>query len=376
MRRAAQAIAARLERDLEVLEISGWGNSEGRARSARYSALLGHLEDGEWLLTGHNLDDQAETLLLNLLRGTGLDGLAGIPAVRPPIARPLLDVRRSDIRELATLLSLPWQEDPANLDRAARRNRIRASLIPHLESEWNPNLSDRLASLARVTTAEVASIADETILGIQEDGKAQLPAALLWAIGERRAGHSIRAALRRLRSPHPPTAEELGQVVEVLAGRRPRVVLAGGVEVRRNGPWLVMEVGSDSPADVDAVRWEIPGRIAWGGFELEARIVDQRPAAFPLSAWSAVMDADRLEPLFVRAPSDRDHLEVPGGTRPLIEVIKASGVDGQAAANWPVVESGTEIVWVPGIRGLPPGWIDGSTRRYLWVSAEEVAWPR
>ena len=88
------------------------------------------------------------------------------------------------------------------------------------------------------------------------------------------------------------------------------------------------------------------------------------------------MDADRVRDLVVRAPAESDRVSVPGGSQPLIETIKSAGVDGQSASHWPVVESQGEIVWVPGVRSFPAGWIDPSTRRYLWVSAEEAVWPR
>lgn len=376
MRRAAGSIAARLGLGLEVLEISGWGKSEGRARSARYAALLGNLEQGEWLLTGHNLDDQAETVLLNLLRGSGLEGLAGIPTVRPPVARPLLDVRRSEIRELAGLLGLPWREDPANTDQAFRRNRLRSGLIPRLEAEWNPNLSVRLASMARMAASESAAIADDIVEPLEDRGHLLLPAAALWAVGDRRARHSIRAALRRLRPPHPPSSGELAEVLGVLTGERGRLTMSDGVEVVLDGPWLVLQRGPTLPVEEAPVEWEVPGLVAWGGFELQAEVSDQRPTAFPLSPWRAVMDAERVRTLTVRAPAESDLLSVPGGSQRLIEAIKSSGIDGQSAAGWPVVESEGQIVWVPGVRSLPAGWVDGSTRRYLWVSAEEVVWPR
>jgi hypothetical protein len=288
----------------------------------------------------------------------------------------LLSVRRTNVRELAGLLGLPWQEDPANLDPAHRRNRVRACLIPHLESEWNPQLSRRLAALAHTAAAEAVAVGDEVIHPVEQDGGLLLPAPALWAAGSRLAGHSIRAALRRLLPPHPPTSQELAAIMEVLSGVRRSTSLRGGIEVERRGPWLVVGPGAKPPLAGEAASWEVPGALAWRGFQLEAIVMDKRPTAFPLSPWRAVLDADRIGDLAVRSPVDSDRIPVPGGSQSLSEAIKSSGVDGQAATRWPVVESAGVVVWVPGVRTLPTGWIDSSTRRYLWVAAEEVAWPR
>jgi hypothetical protein len=245
-----------------------------------------------------------------------------------------------------------------------------------LESEWNRQLSLRLAATARVAAAEAEAIAGEVVPPVVQGRRAKLALALLWAAGERRAGHSIRAVLRSIRPPYGPTAEELAAVLEVMDGRRARAALAGEVTVEVEGPWLVLRAGSEPVGTAPAAALEIPGGITWVGFELEAIVGEERPTAFPLSPWRAVMDADRVGRLIVREPSGADVLAVPGGRQPLTEAIKAAGVDGQAASHWPVVESEGVVVWVPGVRSLPPGWIDESTRRYLWVSAQEVAWPR
>jgi tRNA(Ile)-lysidine synthase len=120
------------------------------ARDARYAALeaIRKRVRAAWVLTAHTENDQAETVLLNLLRGTGVRGLAGIPRVRDRILRPLLDVSRSLIAAYADRHQVAFRDDPSNRSVAYRRNRIRHRLLPLLAQEYNPRIVETLAGLA------------------------------------------------------------------------------------------------------------------------------------------------------------------------------------------------------------------------------------
>lgn len=100
---------------------------------------------------GHHWDDQAETILYRVIRGTGIDGLAGIPIIRDNIfIRPLLEISRAEIREYALKHNLSWLEDSSNRKPVYVRNRIRLQLIPELEASYNPNLNSALVRLGRL----------------------------------------------------------------------------------------------------------------------------------------------------------------------------------------------------------------------------------
>ncbi|HWL48369.1 MAG TPA: tRNA lysidine(34) synthetase TilS, partial [Acidimicrobiia bacterium] len=139
---AARAVARIVGIALEVvrIEVPPGASIEGQARKARYEALLAALQPGETLLTAHTRDDQAETVLMSLLRGAGSAGLAGIPTRIGSVARPMLALTRSDTRELAGLAGLPFYDDPSNLDRGLRRNALRLEVIPDLAARFNPRL--------------------------------------------------------------------------------------------------------------------------------------------------------------------------------------------------------------------------------------------
>ena len=114
--------------------------SEEAARRARYAAFEGALDAGEWLALGHHQDDQLETLLLRLARGSGVDGLAGMPSARVlgagAIIRPWLKIPRQSLEDVARTRRLSFVEDPSNQNTHYDRNLLRAGVLPLIESRW------------------------------------------------------------------------------------------------------------------------------------------------------------------------------------------------------------------------------------------------
>ncbi|MBA4017805.1 MAG: tRNA lysidine(34) synthetase TilS [Pirellula sp.] len=129
---------------------------EETAREVRHAFLAATAErlGARYIATAHTLDDQAETLLMRLLRGTGLAGLAGIPKARAVagggigLVRPMLNIRRSEVLEYLASLGQPFREDSSNTDRAYTRNRLRHDLLPQLARDYNPRIVETLANLA------------------------------------------------------------------------------------------------------------------------------------------------------------------------------------------------------------------------------------
>lgn len=133
---------------------------EAAARSARYAALQAAADDDEQVLLGHTMDDQAETVLLGLARGSGIRSLAGMPASRGPFVRPFLGVRRSITAAACQEFGLePWI-DPHNQDRRFTRVRVRAEVIPTLEDQLGPGVTEALARSAQLARAD-ADFLDE-----------------------------------------------------------------------------------------------------------------------------------------------------------------------------------------------------------------------
>lgn len=194
---------------------------EEAARELRYAALRAiAAELGSTVIaTAHQADDQAETVLLRLLRGTGPDGLGGIPERSGDglLVRPLLRVSRAEIEAYAVARQLTWREDASNASPAFARNRLRGEWIPGLAREFNPRLLQRIADLAEaqrrdsewIATLVAAEAArrmwrEEATLRLARDGWAALPDALArrlarHALIEARAGRDVsRAQLERI----------------------------------------------------------------------------------------------------------------------------------------------------------------------------------
>ena len=247
LERAARAVAAALTVPIEVRQVVLEKFNENEARDLRYRALRSALGDRDWLLTGHTADDQAETVLAHLLRGSGIDGLAGIPARRDNIARPMLAITRSETREMATLACLPWMDDPTNEDPGPLRNRIRLELIPHLEAEFNPALRRHLAVAARAISE--SNIGGSEV-GEAIDGGWRVPAGVLWAMGQGQAVQSVRPVVRRLRAGYGLDQSESERVWKVVGGLAEAAELAGGIRVERSGPWLQIRSPKGGPPPV------------------------------------------------------------------------------------------------------------------------------
>lgn len=196
-------------------------NLEARARAARAAAL----PDGA--LTGHTADDQAETVLVNLLRGSGLDGLAGM---RASTRRPLLALRRHETRELCRTLGFAVVDDPSNADPRFVRNRIRHEVLPLLQ-----DVSGR--DLVPVLTRQAALLADEADL--LDELAAALDPTDARALTAAPAPLARRAVRRWLTVDGlPPDGAAVQRVLDVAAGRAVACEVDGGRRVARTGQRL------------------------------------------------------------------------------------------------------------------------------------------
>jgi tRNA(Ile)-lysidine synthase len=235
LRGAAVTIAGALGIPLDVTEVTvGEGASiEEMARDARYRALE-RLEGA--VVTGHTRDDNAETVLINLMRGAGTGGLGGIPPHRPPnVFRPILEVTRSETREIATLAGLPFRDDPMNDDLGLTRNRVRHRLLP-LMTEINPRVVESLANTARVAREDAELL--ERLAG-SPSLTSGLPVALVITSPGPLADRLICRLLQE--SGIGVTAGRVALVRDVASGGSPRQDLAEGLSVVRRGALLVIE---------------------------------------------------------------------------------------------------------------------------------------
>ncbi|MGH9222365.1 MAG: tRNA lysidine(34) synthetase TilS [Acidimicrobiales bacterium] len=206
----------------ERVSVEPGPNLEARARAARYGVLPAGV------LTGHTADDQAETILLNLLRGAGLDGLAGMA----PEQHPVLGLRRSETRGLCTGLGLTWVEDPTNADPQFRRNRVRAELLPLLDAIAARDVVPVLVRQAGVLRSEAELL--DALAGELDPTDAKVLATAPVALARR--------AIRRwLTTDHPPDLASVDRVLAVARGEAVAAEVGEGRRVARSRGRLRLE---------------------------------------------------------------------------------------------------------------------------------------
>ena len=241
--------------------VSGLG-LEAAARDARYAALAAEVEAGEAVVTGQHMDDQAETVLLALLRGSGPAGLAAMPEAAPlgvgVLLRPLLAFTRAELEEWARAQRLTWLEDPSNAHDGFARNRLRNAVMPLLREHW-PGYARafaRSATLAAEADALLASLAAEDLAALAR-GDA-LDADGVCALGDARARNLLRHWIARRGLPAPPyerLVEAVRQLREAAADRVPAVDWPGAVLRRWDG--RVFVDGPDEAPSVERISWRL-----------------------------------------------------------------------------------------------------------------------
>jgi tRNA(Ile)-lysidine synthase len=329
---------------------------EGAARAARY-AFFSALPSDFVVLAQHE-DDQAETVLLQLARGAGPAGLAGMPAARrlkstsgtaatePLLLRPLLGATRAEIESFARAHGLAWVEDESNADTRRARNLVRHRVLPLLR-EVNPRASANLArSAALLAEANevLHSVAASDALGASRDG--HLDVAALGALPRARAKNALRWALDRAGAA-PPDSVRLGEALDQLLTARTDAsvrVAFGAAEIRRfRGVAWIVRPASPAPAGFHAP-W--PGRVTWRLPELGGVLRLNRARGAGLAA--AAVRRGQLE-VRLRRGGERFRPDARRPSRTLKALLQESGVPPWERMRLPLLYCDGQLAWVPGL---------------------------
>ena len=343
MEHAAAAVAGTLDLPLEVrvVAVPEGPSPEGQARKVRYAAIETAITSEDRLLTGHTRDDNVETVLLNLIRGTGSRGLGGIPYHRPQnIFRPVLDVTRSETREISTLAGLPFADDPMNEDFELTRNVVRSQVIPEL-SVMNPRLSESIARMAASIASDnnyldqmatdVGSVHSQESVGVAVGD--------LFAIANPLADRVLKSMLSETIGTDNVSAENVRKLWSVASGGTKSQQLGSNFVVTRRGPLLVIDASTHRTRKQP--KRLTPGRHHEGGLTFDVLNRDEVCKIAPLSRWAALFAPDA-------------ELEV--------------------TSSGSVIADG-ELAWVPGDKRMPVAWYEPGTVGYLSVFArEESGW--
>jgi tRNA(Ile)-lysidine synthase len=338
-------------------------NLEEAARVLRYEFLrrAARKTGATKIATGHTMNDQAETFLMRLFRGTGLSGLAGIEPVSGPaycpVIRPLLGVRREEVEAYLRAEGLAFRTDASNLDRRFLRNRIRLGLLPELERNYEPRIVEHLAALASLVREEdsllagiVRELADEFI--IRDKGEAALDVRTLSLLPAALARRVAREFIRELKGDLRAVSFDDVESILALKDGKERSVKKGLVLRREHGRLVLGRRKAASRAFEKL--WDGEGEVAASGMTFRGKTL-ARAEGLPLKGDDrrrALVDRSKLRfPLVVRSRRPGDVYRPLGapGRKKLKEILRAKGVPRRDRDRLPVFLSRGEIVWVPGL---------------------------
>ncbi len=393
----------------ERARAEGW-NLEDAARRLRYEFFERVVREGcaDRIAVAHTADDQAETVLAHILRGSGLTGLAGIYPVRGVVVRPLLEVRRPVLREYLVHLGQPWREDPSNRDVTRLRARLRQELLPRLEREFHPQVVSHLVGLAERARADEAfwsALLDERMAAlVQQTGRGlRIPVAGLLTplAGLERAGAAGRDALARRMvrrlveevkgSRSRLTAQHVEQVLQLARSQSGGTThLPDGVVVEREFDHLVfsrvdpntlrqVRGRSIHPVTV-AYEYEVPlpeqGMVAIDIPEMRRRLclklIDWATAPGETKQLPGMLDRDRLRPpirLRNWRPGDAYRPRGRAHTHKVKRLFQEFRIALHERAGWPVLTCEGRLAWVLGMPAAEEFAVRPDTRCGVLITA-------
>lgn len=345
-RRACRARGVRCR--VVTVSVERGNSTEGAARDARYRAL--EAARGDYVVLAHNRDDQAETVLLQLLRGTGVKGLGGMRAVRELrekpalVLRPLLDVPRAEIQRYAERHKLDWVHDESNVDTSYTRNWIRHDVLPRI-AERLPHYRESLVRAAG-NMREAGELLDDlaAIDFAAAEAAGGLRVDVLRVLSEARVRNVLRFAIDRHGWPMPDSSGLAEAARQALGARRDRqvVVNLGPCELRRHGE-LIHLLGRGRLLQEDP-------QLTWQG---ERRIELPDGVLTMTRARGEGMSAASLAtgPVTIRRRSGGERLQLAGNRprRTLKNLLQEARVVPWQRERLPLIFCGDALVCVPGI---------------------------
>ncbi len=383
------------ERDVPALAALRKAGLEDAARCARYDFLeAARAEAGaDCIALAHHAEDQAETVLLHLLRGSGLAGLTGMRPVSGALIRPLLGVHRQALRDYLRDIGQDWREDATNADPSLARNRLRIETLPALAAAA-PNLIDRLGGMAARLALDEDCLR-QALAALALPKPRRMPYGACWPVGALGAAHEAlrrraladawrivaqdaeephRAGLRQLEAAH---IEALSALLESRRGAACN--LPGGWRALRGEAhlhWLAPGEQTEGLYGGQAVPLRLSGETPLpDGSRIVARAA--LPGEMGDGARTQVLDAALLAGARVRSrrAGDRFHPLGAGGAQALKQTLIDRGVDRPFRQLIPLICAGERVLWILGLLPAQDAAVTARTERAVHFTYDgELPW--
>jgi tRNA(Ile)-lysidine synthase len=373
--------------DVKSYAKTGKLNMQEAARLLRYRTYeeTAYEINANKIALGHTADDQAETILMRLFRGSGPTGLAGIPPVRKNIIRPLIEIERKDIENFLGSEGINFITDSSNAKKDYLRNRVRLSLMPILR-EFNPDITGTLSKTAAIFREEeryFEILVTKTLMKLisrKTETRIELfltPFEIMDKVIMRRV---LRRAIDETKGLRGVSFIHIEDMVNLIKTGSPgdRIYLPGGIRVIKDYSTLILT--SEAPLTLSSYTLTIPGEtiLKEAGVLIKASEAEiQQPEAFEQGIWKShgIFDADTIRlPLTARPRNDGDFFYPLGfGKRKkLQDFFVDQKVPRDERNRIPLIVSGGNILWVVGHRADDRFKVTEKTKRVLKLEVRKV----
>ena len=361
-------------RDIPLLSKEWRCSQEEAGRRARYEAFeeVRVKTGADKIAVAHNQDDQAETILFHLARGSALRGLCGIFPVRDHIIRPLLCLKRTEIEEILINAGLSWRTDATNQEEIYTRNKIRLQILPLIKEELNNKADIHIARVgeklleAELFLREEARKRSEMLIGNKE-GRLWLSREELLKEPAVMQDYILAECLGRVQDLDSTHFERLKRLLKSQSGRRMNI---GEVQVRVEGEFLVFTKEIPAKPVADPQELIIPGEIRYGKYLLRSEILPYKNEIIPENRYTKWFDYDTITgtvQLRTRKPGDDLVVTSEGAVKTLKKYFIDEKIPLSEREQTVLLADGQHIIWVIGHRISEAYKVREKTKRVLKV---------
>ena len=332
---SAKKVAKSLNLDLEVIQTSLKSNSsETEMRDERYKHLLSNLKKDEVLLTGHNLSDKAETLLINLFRGTRLEGLKSINSENSLSSKPMINISKKEIYEYANKNDIPYSEDPTNKDNNIVRNWIRNFLIPEINNKFPGSFESKADQLSNEVAFRSNYDNDNLKYIKKSEGYVEVPALFIDNMSVEKQYY-----LNRVGKYIGMSSIEKKDIEKV------EKVIAENIKIDFFKGWICFRSGG-SILFIDKNKWKINDK---SNFENYGFFNFKKISSIDIfNKWSvSIPEGSNVT---IKTLQDGEKIISGNNSLKVTEIFRNYGVNSELRNFWPLIYVNDTLYWIVGLR--------------------------